>query len=1789
MAPSRPAASGSPLRVWGVLLAVLGRVLCQEPEHPRGCSQGSCYPATGDLLVGRADRVSATSTCGLRHPQPYCIVSHLQDEKKCFVCDSRRPYDPVSNRNSHRIENVITAFARHRKKTWWQSENGVEQVSIRLDLEAEFHFTHLIMTFKTFRPAAMLVERSADFGRTWQVYRYFAYDCAASFPAASRGPLRRVDDVICESRYSEIEPSTEGEVIYRVLDPAIQIHDPYSPKIQNLLKVTNLRMNLTKLHTLGDNLLDSRREIKEKYYYAVYEMVLRGNCFCYGHASECAPLAGRPAAAEGMVHGRCVCKHNTKGLNCELCNDFYHELPWRPAEGRRTNACKKCNCNEHSHRCHFDMAVYLATGNSSGGVCDECQHNTMGHHCQICKPFYYKDPTKDIRDPGVCQACDCDPDGTLDGGVCDTHDDPALRLIAGQCRCKENVEGARCDKCKSGFFGLSAENPQGCQRCQCNPRGTVQEGAQCDAITGNCLCKRLVTGRSCNQCLPEHWALSPDLYGCRPCDCDVGGAYDNQCATETGQCHCRGHMISRQCNQVQTGYYRIALDHYTYEAEEARLHQGAEVMQRAHLPGRPVTWTGLGFARVLEGSVVEFHIHNVPFSMEYDVLLRYEPQFPGKWEEVKVSVVRPGPVPTSSPCGNIIPADDLMSTALLSTSRYIVLPQPVCLEQGIRYTIRVEFTHYGGRDHLQGAAVLLDSLVLVPRYSSLEMFIAGDAASNARKETFEHYRCAQQARPVIKVPTPESCASLLTSMSAIIHQGALPCQCDLQGSLSLECKPDGGHCQCKPHVMGRRCERCTPGAFGFGPGGCKPCQCSSQGSLSSFCDNFSGQCPCRPSVFGLRCDHCQPGHWGFPNCRPCQCNGRSEECESRTGGCLHCRGHTEGDRCERCTAGFYGNPALSSGGHCRPCPCPEAPGSGRHFAVTCHQDNPSGTVMCSCLRGYTGPRCDECAPGYYGNPWQARGRCQPCACNNNIDLADPKSCDRRTGQCLQCLYHTEGDRCQHCQKGYYGDATRRTCRRCSCNSLGTVQSKCSSQEQCQCDRYSGQCQCLPSVQGQNCDRCAPNFWNLTSGQGCQPCDCHPHYSLSPACNQFTGQCQCRPGFGGRTCSECQENHWGQPGQQCRACDCDPRGIEKLQCHRATGHCSCRPGVSGVRCDQCSRGFAGEFPACQPCHQCFGDWDRIVQDLAAHTRSLMQQVQQLRQTGLTGAFESPFRRLQDKLSTIQAVVSARNATASTITHLLRNMDDVRQEIADITETLTQLEGLLTATQDKNFNANHALGTLERGVRSLNFSLADLKHQLKILINTNVLGAHDSVQQSFVQSRDAERQANASTLAVPSPVSQSAASRRRTEHLMTSRREAFNRQNAANRRGLGDLLTRVRGLSLDQINEKVCGAQGDTPCALDSCGGAGCHEDGRRHCGGLHCNGAVATADNALDRARYVEEELHNAVSEVESLLHQVSNAKARAAEAKQRAQAALDHANATKARLEHSNKELRDLIQQVKEFLNLEGADPDSIALVASRVLELSIPASPVQIHHLAEEIKERVSSLANVDAILDQTAGDVRVAGQLLQDARRANARAESVKNAAQAAKKALDDAKRAQSAAEKAINSADSDIQHTNTVVNEINRKTANAEVELAAAKKRVGHLDRQVDVLKMKRASNILAATRAEETASAAKNRAEEAEQVLEGPLGDQYRTMQELVERKAQHVLGARKKAERLRDEAKGLLRDAHEKLRRLSKLEETYEENERLLQDKAAQLDGLEAKMRSILKDINEQIQIYNTCQ
>lgn len=50
------------------------------------------------------------------------------------------------------------------------------------------------------------------------------------------------------------------------------------------------------------------------------------------------------------------------------------------------------------------------------------------------------------------------------------------------------------------------------------------------------------------------------------------------------------------------------------------------MVEREPPTDHPASWTGTGFARVLEGSWVEFHVSDVPFSTEYDVIIRYEPQ-----------------------------------------------------------------------------------------------------------------------------------------------------------------------------------------------------------------------------------------------------------------------------------------------------------------------------------------------------------------------------------------------------------------------------------------------------------------------------------------------------------------------------------------------------------------------------------------------------------------------------------------------------------------------------------------------------------------------------------------------------------------------------------------------------------------------------------------------------------------------------------------------------------------------------------------------------------------------------------------------------------------------------------------------------------------------------------------------------------------------------------------------------------------------------------------------------------
>ncbi|NXY63394.1 LAMA4 protein, partial [Callaeas wilsoni] len=177
---------------------------------------------------------------------------------------------------------------------------------------------------------------------------------------------------------------------------------------------------------------------------------------------------------------------------------------------------------------------------------------------------------------------------------------------------------------------------------------------------------------------------------------------------------------------------------------------------------------------------------------------------------------------------------------------------------------------------------------------------------------------------------------------------------------------------------------------------------------------------------------CQEGfyHTSSGKCSPCNCNGNANRCLDGSGICVDCQRNTTGQHCEQCPDGFIGDVVRGVPTFCQPCPCPLP--ALANFAVSCYRK--SGSVRCVCKENYAGPNCERCAPGYYGNPLVIGSTCKKCDCNGN---SDPnlifEDCDEVTGQCRNCLHHTSGFKCEQCAPGYYGDARfAKNCTACNC-------------------------------------------------------------------------------------------------------------------------------------------------------------------------------------------------------------------------------------------------------------------------------------------------------------------------------------------------------------------------------------------------------------------------------------------------------------------------------------------------------------------------------------------------------------------------------------------------------------------------------------------------------------------------------------------------------------------------------------------------------------------------------------
>ena len=368
------------------------------------------------------------------------------------------------------------------ESTWWQSANDVSHVNVTIDLAHLREVFLVAIHFVSILPREAIILYSQD-GKDFSPRQYFAQDCTV-FGMTNNAPLANSTDVNCLHAFSI--PLSDRYLEFRLLDtisrPGIANIDN-DPLLKNFSLATHVRLML--MGWFSEQMLVGHR------YFAISEVFISGRpCTCNGHASAC-------------DESLCVCQHNTMGPNCEECLPLFNNRLWAAGNSSSANECRKCQCNEHSDSCEYQNTMGV-------GLCTNCTHNTTGDRCEQCLDYFYTTRDIDFRSPDACQPCDCDPDGVINTTLMCSN-------TTGQCMCKSLVTGRRCDMCNDGFFNLTADNPDGCEPCVCNPQGTVPSSKSCDMYAGQCTCLPNVGALDCSQCMVGHYGFG-DPSGCQPCD-----------------------------------------------------------------------------------------------------------------------------------------------------------------------------------------------------------------------------------------------------------------------------------------------------------------------------------------------------------------------------------------------------------------------------------------------------------------------------------------------------------------------------------------------------------------------------------------------------------------------------------------------------------------------------------------------------------------------------------------------------------------------------------------------------------------------------------------------------------------------------------------------------------------------------------------------------------------------------------------------------------------------------------------------------------------------------------------------------------------------------------------------------------------------------------------------------------------------------------------------------------------------------------------------------------------------
>uniref|UniRef100_A0A668A017 Laminin subunit gamma-1 n=1 Tax=Myripristis murdjan TaxID=586833 RepID=A0A668A017_9TELE len=886
--------------------------------------------------------------------------------------------------------------------------------------------------------------------------------------------------------------------------------------------------------------------------------------------------------------------------------------------------------------------------------------NTFGDEVfndpKVLKSYYYA-----ISDFAVGGRCKCN------GHASECVKNERGRLV---CNCKHNTEGDDCNVCKPFYNDrpwrrATAENANECLPCDCNGKSAEcffdPELYRATGRGGHCRsCSDNTDGPHCERCLDNYYREQSGGR-CLACGCNPVGSVSPQCDNR-GVCACKTGVTGEKCDRCQPGFHslteagcRPCVCSPSGSTQECDVETG-RCQCKDNVEGFSCDRCKLGYFNLdpnnpqgctpcfcfQHSSVCDsadgYSVHTISSTFDRD-----DEQWTGQQRDGSSVAVQ------WSPSGQEISliSDDYFPMYFIAPEKFLG-NQILSYSQNLSLSFRVDRrdTRLSAEDLvLEGGGLR----VAVP------LIAQGNAYPSETRQTYVfrlHDSTDYPWRPTI---SHSDFQKLLHNLTAI----------KIRGTYS---ERSAGYLDDVSLVTARR-----------GPGA--PAR-------------WVEQCTCPQGYQGQHCEQCTLGYrrsrpelGAFSPCEPCNCNGHSETCHPATGAC-DCQHNTAGLSCERCQDGFYGDSTQGTPADCQPCPCPAG--------ATCAVVPKTREVVCTnCPAGTTGKRCELCDDGFFGDPLGQSGpvrACRACKCSDNIDPNAVGNCDRETGECLKCIYNTDGFFCDRCKDGFYGNALASNpaekCKPCSCSPFGTVG------QQTGCSQVTGQCQCLPHVTERDCSACEPGFYNLHSGTGCQRCNCNPIGSTNGQCDIISGQCECQPGVTGQHCERCELNFFGFSSSGCKPCDCDPEGSQSAQC-KEDGRCECRPGFVGARCDMCEENYFynRSTPGCQQCPSCYS----LVRDKVNQQRQKLHDLQTLidnlgssQETVSDKAFED---RLKEAERAIMDLLEEAQTSKDVDKGLLERLNVINSTLTTQWNRLQNIRGTVDETGAQADRARHRVRDAE----------------------------------------------------------------------------------------------------------------------------------------------------------------------------------------------------------------------------------------------------------------------------------------------------------------------------------------------------------------------------------------------------------------------------------------------------------------------------------------------------------------